>query len=253
MLTRLLVLLLLTLLPMHGVFAEAPSISGQVTYRERVALPKGSTLAVRLVALPGAHPVASASSPIPPDGAAPFQFSLSLRTEPAPSAAYGLIAEIRSGSGVVFRTPAPVPVDLGASAPVTIILARHLEASPPEAEEPTVAVDPGLLGVNWQVTSIGAVPVAEGRPLTLAIAPDLRVDGHAGCNDYFTQASGEDGALSFGQAATTRKACSAQVMEQESAFFAALSAIASYEIESDSLRLLDAAGIPLIGLVRSKD
>ena len=41
-------------------------------------------------------------------------------------------------------------------------------------------------------------------------------------------------------------------MAQEAAFFAALSAVAAYEQAEDSLRLLDAAQIPLIGLIRNK-
>ena len=42
-------------------------------------------------------------------------------------------------------------------------------------------------------------------------------------------------------------------MDQERAFFAALAATASYEMSGNSLRLLDAAGIPLIGLVEPKE
>jgi putative lipoprotein len=42
-------------------------------------------------------------------------------------------------------------------------------------------------------------------------------------------------------------------MAQESAFFAALIAVARYEISDDSLRLLDAAEVPLIGLIRTKE
>jgi putative lipoprotein len=46
-------------------------------------------------------------------------------------------------------------------------------------------------------------------------------------------------------------ACDPFVMAQEARFFAALEATAGYELTGDALKLVDAAGIPLAGLVRA--
>jgi putative lipoprotein len=46
-------------------------------------------------------------------------------------------------------------------------------------------------------------------------------------------------------------ACEPTIMARESRFFAALAATRAYELADDRLRLLDAAGVPLLGLVRA--
>ena len=48
-------------------------------------------------------------------------------------------------------------------------------------------------------------------------------------------------------------ACAPDLMNEENAYFTALSAVASYELDDLGLRLLDAAGVPLIGLVRTTE
>lgn len=244
--------LVVSLLAMTGIaHADHLSVSGKVYYRERIALPPGVTLYVGLVTLPTGQPVVGAGAAIPVRGQVPLQFTLNIRSDAATHRAFGVVAEIRVGLSVLFRNTVAVPVDLNSSAPVSILVTRQqIDIAEPEPE-PVPAIDPALVGQKWQVTSIGGSPVLGDSALTLIIAPDLRADGHAGCNDYFTQATIEDDALRFGLAAATRKACSPQVMAQEAAFFAALSAISAYEVAEDSLRLLDAAGIPLIGLVRA--
>ena len=269
MLKRLLALAFSLLLTIGYSMAAEQVITGEVYYRERIALPPGATLHVGLVGLPGGEPVAGAGATIPTRGEVPLQFTFAVRSSVAQSdRSFGLIAEIRLGSAILFRNDAPVPVDLSAPSPVSILVTRQRVQRPvpvpdpeplpaPEREpEPTPEEEPPaeLLGTDWQVTSIGGVPVTGLRPLTLSIAHDLRASGHAGCNDYFSQASIEGDKVQFSLAAATRKACVPDgVMAQENAFLNALAAITGYEISHNSLRLLDAAGVPLIGLVRARN
>ena len=225
------------------------TLTGEVVYRERMALPPGATLYVGLVALPSGKPIVGAGAAIPVKGQVPLQFALNIRSDVATQgSAYGVVAEIRTGLSVLFRNSVAVPVDLTAPMPITVLVTRQEI----EIIDPEPVVDQALVGTTWHVTSISGSPVLGENPLTLTIAPDLRADGFAGCNDYFTQATIEGDTLRFGLAAATRKACSPQLMAQEAAFFAALSAVAAYEQDQDSLRLLDAAQIPLIGLIRNK-
>jgi putative lipoprotein len=253
MLARFCALILSLLALAVPAFADDRTISGEVFYRERIALPPGSTLHVSLVTLPAARPVASASAAIPPRGGSPLQFSLALHTGLSASARYGLVAEIRSGDGIIFKTTAPVAVSLPLTAPIGIMVSRY--TAPPSAPDAPAEppIDQALVGKTWQVTSVSGRPVVSAQPITLTIAPDLRVDGHAGCNDYFTEASLTPGRIQFSQAATTRKACSADLMAQERSFLAALAAIGAYQVEEKVLRLLDRAGIPLIGLIEAAE
>ena len=86
--------------------------------------------------------------------------------------------------------------------------------------------------------------------VTLSIAADHRAGGNGGCNNYFTEADFDDPPLTFGPIAGTRMACAPEIMAQEAALFAALGATVGYEFSGDTLKLFDAAGIPLVGLVR---
>ena len=250
MLNRFLTLVLSLMLLVGPASADDLTLTGDVFYRERMALPPGATLHVGLVTLPGGQSVVGAGASIPAGGQVPLQFSLAIRSDVAKSGGtFGLVAEIRVGGSAMWRNSPAMPVDLTAPVPVSILVTRvPVAPAPPEPE----AV-PNIADTTWTVTSISGSPVLGTTPLTLAIAADLRIDGHAGCNSFFTQATLDAAKLQFAPPASTRMACEPVVMAQESAFFAALVAVNSYELSDDSLRLLDAAEVPLIGLVRAKE
>lgn len=252
MLTRLLALVLTIMLFIGGANAQGLTLTGDVFYRERMTLPDGASLYVGLVSLPSGQSIVGAGAPIPAGGQVPVQFSLAVRSDIANSGGtFGLVAEIRVNGAAIWRNEVAIPIDLAAPAPTSILLTRTRNEPAPPVSEPEI--DPALLNTSWRVTSIGGSPTMGDRPLTLNIAQDLRVDGDAGCNNYFTQATVEGTKLQFAHAASTRMACHPELMAQESAFFAALAAVSSYEMSEASLRLLDAAEIPLIGLVRVKE
>lgn len=228
--------------------ANPQIVDGIVSYRGRIALPPGAQLHVSLVALSSATPVVGAGAIIPTRGQGPLSFTLNIRTDLAPGA-YGIIAEIRQGQRPLMRNNNPVPVDLSSGQPVEVTVSPMLVAQSPTPPAPPSE----LIDIVWTVTSVGGRPIMGDRPLTLSMAADQRAGGNGGCNDYFAEARIEDDAMSFGPAAATRMACAADIMAQEAAYFAALAAVASYELDGNSLRLLDAAGIPLIGLVRQEN
>jgi len=227
------------------------TFTGEVVYRERLALPAGSVLTVALVALPGGVPVASAQAGLD-QASSPIAFTLDVHSALRAAGAYGLVAEIRTGQGV-FRTPQPVPVDLAAPAGIVIPVIFGPAPPPPSTEQslPALAVPSDLVDTHWLVTSIGGDPVMQDTELTFSIAPDHRAGGNGGCNSYFAEASFEEKGLAFGPIAGTRMACAEAIMAQETRFFAALDATRGYEVSGDALKLLDAAGVTLMGLVRA--
>ena len=243
----------LLLLLVAPAWAGTVTINGTVTYRERIALPADATLRVTLVRLDGGGPVIGASASIPTHGVVPIAFALNVHSDiDVFDGTHGLMAEISSGETVLFRNPVAVPVTQSAREPVSILV-NFAPQSAPETEPEPAGPLPDFLEVEWTVTSIGGRPVSGPRPLTLSIAADLRAGGSGGCNNFFTEASIDGESIAFGPPAATRMACEASIMDQEFAYFAALSAAASFEHDDQGLRLLDAAGIPLIGLVRAME
>lgn len=238
------------LLAIPGLAAEV-TFTGQVAYRERLALPAGSVLTVTLVTLPGEQRIAGARARLD-KASSPIAFTLNVRSDLA-AGPYGLMAEIRSGGHAIFRNPLPIPASL--ESPSGIVIDVEFSPPPPPRDAPQEVPPPAsqgdLIDTAWSVTSIGGDPVLAHTELTFSIAPDHRAGGNGGCNSYFTEASFETSSIAFGPIAGTRMACEPAVMAQEARFFNALQATGGYELSGDALRLLDAAGIPLVGLVRA--
>lgn len=230
--------------------AADTAITGTVTYRERMALPTDAVLHVTLVELPAGHAVAGAAAVVPAKGQVPLAFNLAVRAKLDARTAYGLIAEITGSGRSLFRTPQPVPVIPASGQPVDIVV--HFAPAPlPTSSAPPPVVPATLVDMVWRMTSIGGRPATGASPPTLSISSDHRANGTGGCNSYVTSVEFDGNDLAFEPAAATRMACATPIMEQEMAYFTALSAVASYEVDGKSLRLLDAAGVPLIGLVRA--
>lgn len=78
-----------------------------------------------------------------------------------------------------------------------------------------------------------------GTELTVAFGADGRVTGSAGCNTFMGGYKQEDGTITIGPLASTRKLCAepAGVMEQEAQFLAALESAATYQLDGDMLHL----------------
>ena len=247
-------LALLALLMAAPAFAEDVTFTGLVTWRERMALPADASLSVTLVALPGQQRITGAHAGLRGKAGSPIQFTLNVRSDaiagPGP---FGLMAEIRSQGYVIFRNWQPAVVDVAEPAGnvIAVEFSPPPPHDPPEQVLPPVETPDPLLEAMWTLTSIGGDPVLPDTVVTFAIAADHRAGGNGGCNNYFTEASFEEPPLSFGPVAGTRKACAPAIMAQETRFFAALGATQGYELAGDTLKLVDAAGVPLAGLVRA--
>ncbi len=121
-----------------------------------------------------------------------------------------------------------------------------------------VAATQDLAGTQWQVTAYNdggqaVVSVSLGSEITAAFDATGQVTGNGGCNDYFAPYQASGGTISIGAAGATRKSCAspAGVMEQESAYLAALQSAATYTIAADRLELRDATGAIAVQMARS--
>jgi heat shock protein HslJ len=108
--------------------------------------------------------------------------------------------------------------------------------------EPRVALE----GAMWTVTGYNngrqavVSPIANSQ-LTITFQSGT-VSGQAGCNTFTAPYTADASNLSFGPAATTRRACADNLMTQERAFLAAIESTSRWVIEGGLLHLHRADG-----------
>jgi heat shock protein HslJ len=114
-----------------------------------------------------------------------------------------------------------------------------------------------LAGTKWDVVAYNngkqaVVSVDASTKLTAAFTKD-HVSGFAGCNDYDATVTTAPPKITVGPVASTRKACSqpAGVMEQESAYLAALQSAATYSLQGSTLELRTAGDAIAVTLQRA--
>lgn len=105
--------------------ASAGTLTGEVTYRERIALPPGASLRIKLVDMTASGtPVrVEATATIGSPGQVPLAFTLSFDDRAVVAGNdHALVAEISAGVELWFRNSAPYPIDpLAPVPPITII------------------------------------------------------------------------------------------------------------------------------------
>lgn len=237
--------------------ADKITLSGEVTYRERIALPEGGALSVSLFDLATPRvPRVVARAPIAGPGQVPLTFTLNFdESVVVPGREYGLAATISGADGAIwFSTPEPYAVDPLAPEAILIVVSRPARpaVSQNEGGMPTDAAPPPILDVTWHAVSIRGTPVAAGVVSSLSIASDMRAGGRGGCNSWFAQAELTPDRLQFSAVAATRMACLGDAeTAQETAFFEVLSATRRWRLDEDVLTLLGASGAALAVLERS--
>lgn len=236
------------------------TLTGEVTYRERIALPAGASLRVRLVDLsaPGTPTRVEAAAPIASPGRVPLTFTLNFDDSVVNTAhQHAIVAEISAGIELWFRNAEPYRVNpLTPETPVMIVanfVGRRVLQQPPEPQpQPAAPPVTSLLDMNWRATAIGGEPVAAGIDSTLSITNDMRAGGRGGCNSYFAQASIDGEALRFSAVGATKMAClSEAATAQETRYFAALQATRFWRMDVEDLLLFDASGDELVRFERS--
>jgi len=247
-----LLLLIGLILGVSPALAAKIGLSGEVTYRERIALPDMAVLKIELVdlALPD-RPRVSVSAPTGA-GQVPLAFTLTFdESMILPQHDYALNAEIVAGS-IRFRNVEPFRVTPLAQTEPILIVAQSLSQpeQPPSAEPVPTEGDLAILDVTWQATAIGETAVPPGVDISLLIEADMRAGGVGGCNSYFSQASLTEDSFGIGELARTQRSCGYERNMLEQSFFEALRAAASWTVEGEALILLDTTGKPTVTFER---
>lgn len=237
--------LILSLIFAGAAMAQAGTVKGSVTYLERIAVPPGAVLEVRLADV-SRMDVAAAMLSLQRFALDRVPFAFALTYDDAliePAMSYAVQAEILHGGDVLYRSTQVYPVlTRGAGDSVDIVVARVAAGVP---DSPA-----GLEGTRWRVSDIrGRALIADKRP-SIRFLDGGEFGADSGCNQYVGTAAIESGAIRFPQAmAGTRMACPDPYGTLERDFIAALHEVAAYLRDGDNLALLDQAGNPVLRLV----
>lgn len=224
------------------VWAEFQTLSGSVTYREKIMMPEGALVEVTLedISLADAKSTVLSSITIKPEASVPVPFEMSYDDAMVDERhRYAVRALIRVGSDVVWRTTEVFPaLTHGAPESVDVVVMAMAEAK-----------DMELSGTNWNVVGLNGEPVSGGGAPTLLFNTEGRASGSTGCNIFTGTYTKQGDKLSFGPLASTRKACLDETAQLENTYLKALARVSRVQADGRQLVLRAADGTPLIALV----
>ncbi len=102
-----------------------------------------------------------------------------------------------------------------------------------------------LDGATWMLLSLNGQTVLAESEVTAVFNPDEnRMNGLAGCNNYFAEYEVDGDMLSITAPGATRMICAEPdgLMQQEDTYLQSLSTIANYKIQDDKLEMTNSSG-----------
>ncbi|RWM31665.1 YbaY family lipoprotein [Mesorhizobium sp.] len=217
--------------------AAERKLTGEATYRERIALPPDAVLTVELadVSVADAPATIIGQRKIVPAGQVPIKFEISFDPQAIlPGRTYALQARISVDDRLLFVTDTRHQVDPLDGKPQTVVMKMAAPAAEPDAA--------ALFGQSWLVEYIDGIgAIAEPRA-TFRISEAGKAGGKGPCNTYFATATVAGHSIAIGDIGSTRMACAPDVMAEEQALFDALSKAASYRIDAGKLTIADKDG-----------
>ncbi|MBK9125005.1 MAG: META domain-containing protein [Chloroflexi bacterium] len=124
----------------------------------------------------------------------------------------------------------------------TLIVVLLLAAAPLASAQDA----PSLSDTAWTLVSIDGQAVLDGTEITLTFDEDGRAGGSAGCNSYGGEYTLDGDSLTFGSLFSTMMACEESIMQQESAYLAALQSATGVEWANGQLVITYGEGQELV-------
>ena len=138
------------------------------------------------------------------------------------------------------RLVAPaLPTRSGGEAPgvAPVFALVFVAMTDPDVAGPTATSD-ALAGTEWAIVRLGDTPVLDGdHPLVIAFGHDGRVSGSTGVNQLTASYSLTAEYLTFGPLATTRRAGTPELMEQEHLVLQSLAGMCPYVLTAQTLSI----------------
>ncbi|MER9236160.1 YbaY family lipoprotein [Mesorhizobium sp. M0622] len=214
--------------------AAEKTLKGEVTYRERIALPPNAVLSVQLadVSLADAPAAIIGERKVVPAGQVPIKFEISFDPQVIrPNMTYALQARITADDRLLFISDERHQIDPLSDAPLTIMLKMAAPSDAPAAAS--------VFGQSWLVEYIEGIGVIAEPQATFRISQAGKAGGSGPCNVYFATATVDGSKIAIGDIGSTFKACAPQVMAEEKALFEALAKAACYHIDAGKLVIAD--------------
>lgn len=232
-------------LPSAPAVAAPRSLSGTVSFRERMMLPPSAVVEVKLLDVSLADAPARTIAQTRISGRripAPWTLRFdSRRIDPQRS--YVLQARILDGGQLLFTTTERHSVFAGGPDNTDLWVQRVAGQYQPA----TRATSP--IG-SWQLASLGGVETPAAIVTTLTIAADGKVSGRGGCNGFGGNATIQGRVIRFSRMVSTMMACEPDKMAQEQRFLKTLERVHRWTMQRGTgrLALLDRGGRPLMTL-----
>lgn len=210
-------------------------IKGELTYRERIAVPQDSILVVSVrKAEKGAQssPVLAEMTMSVGNRQVPIPFEIPVNADLLENGAtLGVTGRIRSQDGATLWStrvtkelfPGQPEVDLG-----RMMMKRELTLKDQLADR------------EWVVEDLNGAGIIDASRMTMAFLGDGRVAGSSSCNRYMGQYQLRGNRIEFGHTASTRMACAEALMQQEERFLQLLEDLETVEIDSTGALILRA-------------
>lgn len=217
------------------------TITGEITYLQRIALPDDAVAIVELrpVGLADGAPVTAAWRHAMKGSQVPVPFTMQVERDRLSTVANPMLRAGIEVDGKLAWLSELVPVDLAAATVDAGTIVLKPFRAPPAAGLVGAA---DLEGGDWQVIDLAGVPLADGALVTLGFSQPDGFHGRA-CNSYRGSYTLNDGSIAFGKAAATMMACPEPMASQEHALFRAFEQARQASIDADGrLVLSDAAG-----------
>lgn len=223
--------------------AESVTVSGSVTWRERIAVMPGMVLDVELLdtSLADAAAIRMAHRRYALDKV-PFEFTLEADAALIDDTnRYTVEATVLRGRRVEWRSATSYPVLTG-GAPNEVDIVVERVAAPASPLDET----------HWQVTELNGVMVDAEKPLTLSFAGDGRLAVFGGCNRHSGSVEIDGDRLTVDRnMAGTMMACPPPYDVLERDLVAALFDTVRFALQGDRLTLVNAADVPVLVLDRA--
>lgn len=230
------------------------TISGEVWYRERMVLPPGSELLIRLEDVAkmdvAAEMVAELRQPL--EGGPPYAFELEF--DPArlnDRGRYAIRARIENGGQLLFINTQQIPAFGGREGEPLRVMVSRVGGNKAQRSAPPAPPDAELKNTYWKLITLDGQKVGLGagkREVQMVLTIEDRARGFSGCNKFSGGFTTESDQLHFEPLMSTRRAC-IEGMELETAFLSTLHKVSYFDIEGETLTLMDGERTPLMQFV----
>ncbi|MBZ9997166.1 YbaY family lipoprotein [Mesorhizobium sp. BH1-1-4] len=216
--------------------AAEKTVSGEVIYRERIALPPSAVLSVQLadVSLADAPAKIIGEQTVKPAGQVPISFEI--KFDPSliqPRMTYALQARIVVDGRLMFISDMRHQVDPLTDAPQTVMLKMVAPNAEPAAS---------VFDQVWLVDYVDGVGTIAAPQATFRVSEAGKAGGSGPCNTYFATAKVDGQTIAISDIGSTYKACAPEVMAEEKALFEALAKAASFNVDAGRLFISDKDG-----------